>query len=440
MIEISVQADARRTRPTFRVVESARQSTNLSWLLKLRWGAVASEGALILIVDRTTVPLPLVPLFVVLGVVVVSNLLLTAHHRKTGEASDRLLAAVLAFDVIALTTMLAFTGGPLNPFSSLYLVNIALAAVVLSGRFIWAIVGLSAVGYAALFAQSWMSGEFFGPDHARHMQIHLKGMWLAFMVAALFIGTFVHRIQRALADRERELARVRAQQARNEKLGALATLAAGAAHELSTPLSTIAVVARELATHLERAGADDGAIEDARLIREEVSRCRAVLDQLAADAGGTVGDEPRLIEVPALLDLARDGLSDRPKIESHLAPEVEGRRVRVPPRALALALRSVLKNAQDASAAERTVTVRASVREGALAFEIADRGTGIDPETLSRVGDPFFTTKEPGRGMGLGMFLTRSVLEQLGGEVRIDSIAGQGTTVVLALPQEVLAT
>lgn len=417
-----------------------RQATNLSWLVTLRWGAVASEGALIVIVDRTTVALPLLSLFAVLAVVVVSNVLLTVHHRRGGEASDRLLASVLAFDVLALTTMLAFTGGPLNPFSSLYLVNIALAAVVLSGRFIWSIVGLSAAGYAALFAQSWMSGEFFGPDHARHMQIHLKGMWLAFMVAALFIGYFVHRIQRALADRERELARIRAQQARNEKLGALATLAAGAAHELATPLSTIAVIARELANNLERGGADDGAVEDARLIRQEVSRCRAVLDQLAADAGGTVGDEPRLIEVPALLKLARDGLSDSPPIDEQLAPEISGRRVRVPPRALALALRSVLKNAQDASAAERPVTVRAEVREGALSFEIEDRGTGIEPDALSRIGDPFFTTKEPGRGMGLGMFLTRSVLEQLGGEVRIDSTPGRGTTVVLALPGEVLAS
>ncbi len=398
------------------------ERTNLTWLIKLRWGAVASEAALIVLADRFTVALPLGRLFAVLALVLATNVALVVY----GRAREGLLTAVLAFDVLALTTMLAFTGGPLNPFSSLYLVNIALAAVVLSSRHIWAIVGLSAAGYAALFGESVWSGDFFGPDHARHMRIHLQGMWLAFMVAAVFIGYFVHRVQRALALREAELARVRAQQARTEKLSALATLAAGAAHELATPLSTIAVVARELSSQLSGA-----ALEDARLIRQEVSRCRAVLDQLAADAGGTVGDEPALITVPALLDLARAGLADVPRIETDVAPELS---VRAPPRSLALALRSVLKNAQDASTPERPVVVHAHESERKVTIEVEDTGSGMDASTLARVGDPFFTTKEPGRGMGLGMFLTRSVLEQLGGDVRIDSREGRGTTVVLSLP------
>lgn len=401
------------------------ERTNLTWLLKLRWGAVASEAALILLADRFTVALPLGRLFAVLALVVATNVALALY----GRAREGLLTAVLAFDVVALTTMLAFTGGPLNPFSSLYLVNIALAAVVLSSRRIWAIVGLSALGYAALFGESVYSGDFFGPDHARHMRIHLQGMWLAFMVAALFIGYFVHRVQRALAARDAELARVRAQQARNEKLSALATLAAGAAHELATPLSTIAVVARELTGQLSGA-----ALEDVRLIRDEVSRCRAVLDQLATDAGGTVGDAPALITVPALLDLARAGLADLPRIEADVAAELA---VRAPPRSLALALRSVLKNAQDASTPERPVVVHAQRSDRQIVIEVADTGSGMDAPTLARVGDPFFTTKEPGRGMGLGMFLTRSVLEQLGGDVRIDSREGCGTTVVLSLPYPV---
>lgn len=412
----------------------------LQWLAKLRWGAVVSESVLVLCVHRATVQLPLARLYTILALTAATNAALALHLRARAADQPRrsrvddqhLLGAVLAFDVLALTTMLAFTGGPLNPFSSLYLVYIALAAVVLQSRGIWAIVGMSAAGYAGLFVQSWASGDFFGPDHARHMRIHLKGMWLAFMVAAVFIGYFVQRVQRALRDREGELARVRALQADHEKLAALATLAAGAAHELSTPLSTIAVVARELATQLDKAGAPATTVDDAALIRTEVARCRSVLDQLVVDAGATVGDAPTPTPVSKLIELARVGLAQAPAIEADVEPALEARMVRVPPRAMALALHSVLENAQDASTA--AVQLRARARGDRVLFEIEDRGPGIDAETLSRVGDPFFTTKEPGRGMGLGVFLTRSVVAQLGGELQIDSTPGRGTTVRLSVP------
>lgn len=420
--------------------EAGRAETNLSWLVKLRWGAIAAESALVLVVDRTTIALPIVQLFAVLAVVLASNVGLVVLLRAARGAPERIreqhVGATLAFDVVALTVMLAFTGGPLNPFSSLYLVYIALASAVLGTRWIWTLVGLSAASFAILYVDS-MSRELGAADHATHMRIHLKGMWLSFMVAALFIGYFVNRVQRALSLRELELAQIRAQQARGEKLAALATLAAGAAHELSTPLSTIAVVAKELAVALQKARVDPALVEDASLIREEVARCRTVLDQLAADAGGSVGDEPAPIPLDRLVALSCDGLAPSPRIDAHV--DERAATVRVPVRAVALAMRGVIKNAQDASPADGEVVVRAATSGEQVRIEVRDRGAGMDPATLARVGEPFFTTKEPGRGMGLGLFLTRSVLEHLHGDLRIDSEPGRGTTVVLSFPADVLS-
>ncbi len=429
-------------------VADGRAETNLTWLVKLRWGAIAAESALVLIVDRTTVELPIGPLFAVLAVVLASNVGLVAflrrargqQDRRPERIRDRHVGFTLAFDVIALTTMLAFTGGPLNPFSSLYLVYIALASAVLGTRWIWTLVGLSAAAFAILFVDS-LSRDLGGADHATHMRIHLKGMWLAFMVAALFIGYFVGRVQRALSQREAELAQVRAQQARNEKLAALATLAAGAAHELATPLSTIAVVAKELEKALQKARVDPAFVEDASLIREEVARCRTVLDQLAADAGGSVGDEPASIALERLVALSCEGLAPTPRIDTQVEPRADGEAaaIRVPVRAVALAMRGVIKNAQDASPPDGDVVVRAHATGDVVRVEVRDRGEGMDAPTLARVGDPFFTTKEPGRGMGLGLFLTRSVLEHLHGELRIDSEPGRGTVVTLSFPADVLS-
>src|SRR5262249_34698668 len=156
-----------------------------------------------------------------------------------------------------------------------------LSAIVLAPRRTWALVALSLVCFGALFALHTATPSEEMSSHLGHDQLHLRGMWVAFGVAATFIVYFVRRVTRALAEREAELTR---QRTRGEKLASLATLAAGAAHELATPLSTIAVVAKELERDVSaRSPADQPLVEDARLIRDQVERCRAILLQMADD-------------------------------------------------------------------------------------------------------------------------------------------------------------
>jgi two-component system sensor histidine kinase RegB len=392
------------------------------WLVRLRWWTVASQVALVIaMAELFSVPLPLVPALSLIGFGVFTNLALTLWWRKARAVAEWVLVAVMALDIVLLTGLLYVSGGSFNPFSFLYLVQIALGAVVLRRVLAWAL---------AIFALSCYGALFLVPSEHQHhdMQLHLQGMWAAFALTASFIVGFVALVKRALGRREAELAAMRARQARDEKLAALGTLAAGAAHELATPLSTIAVAAKEMERGLAHTGSD--AAEDARLIREQVERCRGILHQMSADAGEILGETSVPMPIEELLRVAlADGA-----LSVAVDPAARELRVLVPPRAFAQILRGLVKNAREASLSDDGVALRVRTQGKALELEVADRGAGMSPEVLARVGDPFFTTKEPGKGLGLGVFLARSLLERLGGSLRFESEPGRGTRVLLSLP------
>jgi two-component system, sensor histidine kinase RegB len=411
--------------------------THLAWLLRLRWGAIAGQAVTIAGVDRLMgIAMPLWPLFAIIAVELASNAALGRWARARVAIPERVLVAVMAADVLLLTLLLHLTGGPSNPFNFLYLVHIALAAVVLPSRWTWTLAGLSFGCFGALFLEQGSMAEH-AHHHAGHtdMRMHLYGMWIAFGVAAVFIVYFVTRVSGDLARREQELHEARALAAQSERLAALATLAAGAAHELSSPLSTIAVAAKELERDLERGATGQEKSADARLIREEVTRCREILTRMAADAGpeavaGATAETP----VEQLLEAALSALPGRAQITIAIEDAARGCRLQLPPHALAQALRCVLENAQHAVARGGAVSVRVAIEGTACRIEVRDSGAGMTPEVLARAGEPFFTTREPGRGMGLGLFVSRAALERAGGRLELRSAAGQGTLASLHIP------
>lgn len=408
---------------------------NLAWLLKLRWVAICGQVLTVVAVEVLLgIDLPWLPLLAIVAFEAASNLAGTAWARQASEIAEWPIGLLMALDVLLLTALLSLTGGPFNPFTVLYLINIALAAVVLPPAWSWGLATLSIASFGILFL-------FEGPwtdamPHGAHMRMHLEGMWVAFAVAAGFIVYFVQHVTRALADREAELERARAAAARHEKLASLATLAAGAAHQLATPLSTIAVLAKELEQQLSRSDAAEETAADARLIREQVERCRDILVQMAADAGESAGEPIAAAGIERVIDLALEGLRGgkaTPVRVENLAP---GKTIVVPLRSVGQALRAVVRNAVDASPQDCAVILRVSADGAAWRFEVRDRGGGMSPDVLRHAGEPFFTTKEPGSGMGLGLFLARTVLERLGGGLDLSSVPGGGTTAVLTLPAD----
>lgn len=419
---------------------------NLAWLTRLRWAAVAGQlttmGVAALALD---VALPWGALLLIVAAEVASNAVGHAWLAARRPIGEGLVAGVMVFDLLALTALLYATGGPTNPFNFLYLVHVALAAIVLRPSWAWGLAALSAALFALLFVAHEPlvfvgdHGGAGGHGHSHHggsdaaMDVHTRGMWVAFTVAAVFIVYFTHRIHRELAARDAELATARARAERTERLAALATLAAGAAHELSTPLSTIAVVARELERDLVGPDhAPEEAVEDARLIRSEVARCRAVLDRLAGDAARPRGEAAARVSVAALAAGLADG---RPEgaVTVEVAGGVGAHEVVAQVSALTRALRGLVDNAI-AAGGEAPVVVRAGREGDDVIIEVVDRGVGIPADALARVGEPFFSTREPGAGMGLGVFVARAVVADHGGEVELESAVGTGTRARVALP------
>lgn len=386
----------------------------LAWLVRLRWGAVAGQlGTLAVAGGPLGLELPLAGLTSLILGTLLSNLFAFAWLRLGRPVAGSAVGALLALDVAILTGLLFLTGGPSNPFGVLYLVHVALAAVMLPAAWSWFLGGLSLLGYGLLFRWSVPLGGMAHHHGGDAFSLHLQGMWAAFAVAAALIAWFVTRLTASLRQREAELASIRERAARYEKLAAVGTLAAGAAHELSTPLGTIAVVAREL----ERAASDDALRYDARLVRAEVDRCQAILRGMRSTVPG--GEE--LLPLPLGQVVAELGFD---RLEVRLDPQVAELPVAGP--AVDRILRNLVQNALDASPAGALVQLVATAEGESLRIAVIDRGCGMTPEVRARAGEPFYTTKAPGRGMGLGLHLVRTTVEGLGGSFRIDSREGEG--------------
>jgi len=433
--------------------ELERFRINLSWLRKLRWAAAVGQVVVILAVHFILgIDLPLGSLLGVVGVLVASNVALDVVFRPENRAASRrippgrgewILGSIMLLDIVLLSVLLCLTGGPSNPFSIFYLVNIALASAILREAWAWSLNGIAILGFGILFFFHHdllgLGGTHgvasFAEGDARTANLYRIAMLVAVGVASTTVVYFVGRVKGELARREAELGRERQRQTQSERLQALATLAAGAAHELATPLSTIAVVSKDLERQLGGGAATEEAIEDVRLVRQEVQRCRTILDQMAYDAGESVGEGLTRIGVPDLCGRVLDGLQAR-RVDVVVEPAAQSVILHVPIEALTRAVRGIVKNALDASDTGKKVSVEAAVVGPDLRIRVLDRGSGMAPEVLDRAADPFFTTKEPGRGMGLGLYLARSVLDRLGGSLRLESRHGEGTIATILVPIE----
>jgi two-component system sensor histidine kinase RegB len=403
-------------------------SLALPWIVRLRYGVLAGQAFLILLAHFVfDVRLPLAWLALPLAVTGASNPLLYRLAERLGARPA--LGYSLALDTLCLTALLALTGGPANPFSLLYLVQITLSAVVLSKAWTWGLGILSVACFAFLFWAHAPLEAFEGHHTMQGFSTHLVGMWVAFAAAALLITIFIGRVSEVLREKEQEVLLLQDQLARHERLASIVTLAAGAAHELGTPLATIAIASREM-----EASEDAGIAEDARLIRSEVERCSRILQRMSARGAEPVGEAHAAIELAEFLGKVRGSFPAGTQQRLQLAPAAGGGTVRLPVEAARQALAALVDNAIDASAAERPVRIAAERTAAAVRFTVADSGCGMSPATLKRLSEPFFTTKPPGAGMGLGTFLARVFAERLGGTLAFESEPGKGTTAILELP------
>lgn len=407
---------------------SRAPATGAEWLARMRWGALAMEAAAVLIATQVLgVELPFVPVWSIVAVGVLSNVWLASRKERAGH-----LGAFLVLDVVLLTGMLYLSGGATNPFSVIYVVYIAMSAVMLAPKWTWTIAALSIVSFAALFVVHVPSEHLGHAGHGGGFQTHLYGMFIALVLAVALITYFVSQLSLELRRRERALAEAEERTHRWGKLASIANLAAGAAHELGTPLGTIAVAAKEMEREARRVPGGEALVDDAVLIREELGRCRVVLDRMAAAGGENVGETLTAVSIEELFAEVRSHLS--PERAARWVTSTEVATIEAPREALVQMVENIARNGFDACESGR-VTLDARAIDGAVELRFVDEGCGMDESDVKRATEPFFTTKDTGDRMGLGLFLARTFVDSLGGRLSIESAAGRGTTIRVVLPQ-----
>ena len=418
-----------RSRP-----EEQSEHLTLARLERLRWFAVFGQFSTVSIVALAGIDLPLRLLYTLIASTAFSNLVFPRLRVAFSRNPQPLLAGTLILDTLLLTTMLYYTGGAHNPFTSFYLLHLMIAALALDMKLAWLMMGLCALCFSLLFLSPYSLDMPHNHLSQITLSLHLEGMLVAFILTGLCVNYFITNLRRALHKREAELDAMHMRAGQSERLAALATLAAGVAHELATPLGTIAVISKDLERSAGRQSLNRTLNEDARLIRDEVKRCSEILGRLNRDSTCGVGDASEWLTVNQIvIDLSR-----------HIAPihrqclEIDNRAceefVLAPKDPLVQALVTLIKNAYEAGGPYGRIRLRINTRSEKLCFEVRDDGPGIDSELTGRLGEPFFTTKEPGQGMGLGLFLVRTLAAQLGGALDIVSAPGSGSRFTLSIP------
>ncbi|GAB4357054.1 MAG: ATP-binding protein [Immundisolibacter sp.] len=400
-------------------------------LVHLRSVALATQAtAVVLAAFVLHMPLPLAADALILGLPAAMNAAAWWQARRGLEPSVWQLTAQLALDVIGLTAFLYLNGGYANPFTSLFLLPLAVAATVLPVRCTAALTALVVAGYTLVMFAYRPLPHYHG-SLGDSFDLHLLGMWLSLVVAALIIALFVARLATTLRTREAHLAHLRESALRSEQLASLGALAAGTAHELATPLSTMAVLVGEL-----RAQASAEQQENLNLLARQIDRCRDVLTRNLTATGQGRAEGVGRQAFDAWLSAVLDGWrSTRPDVRLRHTITAAG----TPPTVVAddtlrQALCNLLDNAADTGS---VVELSAHWDRQALSIEVGDRGNGIAPALVPRLGQPFVTDKPD--GLGLGVYLAHSVIERLGGRLAIVTRDGGGTLARVWLPLTGLA-
>ncbi len=421
----------------------------LQRLIALRAIAVFAQCATLALVHYfLEMQLPWLPMLVCIAVLATFNLFSWLRLRSDYPVSNMELFAQLCVDVSALSVLLYYAGGSTNPFVSLYLLPLVIAAATLPQRYTWAMATITTACYTVLMKHyqplpmSHATGEehdmeaMIGHDHTmmQHtmpqddaFNMHVFGMWLGFVISAAVVAYFVVKMASAVRERDEKLARVREETLRNERIVALGMQAASAAHEMGTPLSTLAVVIGELQHETD---ALPEWRESLALLDGQVRNCKRILDKLLANAQDTAPTSPQSLE-QFIVETLDEWQLLRPAVQHryHSSGTQPAPQLRIDP-SLRAALLNLLNNAADASPDKIDIHVRWDDENFTL--EIQDQGQGLTSESAANAGAAFFTTKEEGRGLGL--FLANATIEQLGGKVRLFNREGGGATTAVMLP------
>jgi two-component system sensor histidine kinase RegB len=431
---------------------TSRGRVRLRTLSNLRWLAVGGQSAtLFFVYFGLSYHLPLWRCLGVIAASIVLNILLALRFPATHRLTNREATVHLAYDVLQLAALLYLTGGLENPFALMFLAPVVIAASTLNLGNTLMLAGLafSAVSLISVVHQPlpWAANEALVLP-----ALYQGGIWASIVIGIGFTSIYAWRIASEAARMSAGLTATQLALAREQRMATIGALATAAAHELGTPLGTIAVVSRELERELPP---DSPQAEDARLLREQAERCRTILTTLSHPAQSVVDATKRLPLGAVLDDLASLHRSEDLEIAIALEPEPDSGPVpkvwRVPE--LLHGLGNLIANAADF--ARSRIDIRACWDARSLTVSVEDDGPGFAPDILERIGEPYVTSR-PGvsalgetelgpsenftgeEGMGLGFFIAKTLIEQTGGRLQVRNRPGSGAWITARWPRGAL--
>ena len=406
---------------------------NLLQLVQLRWVAVAGQlGTILGVHFMLGAELPLVEMLTLLAVLFFFNLASWWRSRAAqGVIRNGELFMGLLVDVTVLSAQLYYSGGITNPFIFLYLLQVAIGAMLLAPRYIWAMVMLTSLCF--IVQTLWHRPLSLTEPTNTIFSIHyIGGLLICFALNATLLVIFIHRISRNLRQRDARLAGLRQRAAEEEHIVRMGLLASGAAHELGTPLATLSVILGDW-SRITPFTDDPDMVAEIKLMQLQLQRCKTIVSGILLSAGEARGEstvettlhlfldelvaEWRSTSPAQLLDYQRSDVPDRPIISDSALKQMIG---------------IVLDNAVDA-APNLPVRLQVACVDDLLTLSVRDQGPGFSPEMLGNFGKPYHSSK--GRpGSGLGLFLSVNVARTLGGRISASNRAGGGAEVVVTLP------
>lgn len=405
-------------------------------------GIVAAIITIIVARHMFDVLLPYTELALTLSVFSAISAIAWLRLRQPWQISEREVFFHLMIDVAGLFVLIYFSGGSTNPFVSLLLFPLIFTATILPHGYAWLMAGLTVFGYSLLLfwyvplggEHQPMSTALSHHDMAPDFRLHVMGMWINFSISAVLVSTVAVKMMASIRSRDKMLAVAREENLRNERIIAVGTLAAGAAHELGTPLSTIAILCKEMRGEID---SSQQMVENLDIIRDQVAQCKQTLSVLLANA-----DTSRpLREICLPLDKQLERIIEkwnlvRPasRVKSVTINNEEQRSM---PKicfdqTLDQALINLLNNAADAS--PDNIEVDLEWDENQISIKFRDLGPGLTQEALQKAGKSFFTSKAFGQGLGIGLYLTNATIERFGGKVHLFNQLSGGAIIQVVLP------
>lgn len=392
----------------------------LDTLVRLRWLAIIGQSAAVSIVHfELGFSLPFGLCFMVIAASAALNLALRIRRPASHRLGDNSATLLLAFDIVQLAALLYLTGGLQNPFAILFLAPVLISSTALAPERTLGL-GLLAVGCATLLVLQHRPLPWWASQSLELPFLFVAGIWTAILLGIAFTSVFAWRVAEEARQLAQALAATELVLAREQHLSQLDGLAAAAAHELGTPLATIALVAKELDL---QAPPGSALAEDTKLLREQVERCRGILGKLTS-----LGDEEQagFLETMSLGQLLEELAEPQRSFGIEFGVRANG----IGPEpllqrspGLLYGLGNLVDNAVDFAAT--TVTIEARWTPEQVIVDIRDDGPGFAPEVLLRIGEPYVTTRgapkrdgeEGGSGLGLGLFIAKTLIERSGAQL-----------------------